>query len=72
VEGFGPKQAAAVFDFFHRAIPAPSLADADAPLENEAELAEAGAGEVASVASPPPELLEEEIDAALADEVEGA
>jgi excinuclease ABC subunit C len=76
VEGFGPKQAAAVFDFFRRATPAPRLAEAEAAeqetFEEVVDLAAIGtANAPAVVEAPPPELLEEEIDAALADEVEG-
>jgi excinuclease ABC subunit C len=72
VEGFGPRQAQAVWDFFH-APGAPDPAEALA-LEPEGVDAEAGAeappGEGAEAAAPPPviEVSEEEIDAALAEE----
>jgi excinuclease ABC subunit C len=56
VDGFGPKQAAAVFAFFHRPEPA------------GAALAEAAAGD----ASPEPPVSEADIDAALAEDAEGA
>ncbi|HEX9049584.1 MAG TPA: excinuclease ABC subunit UvrC [Anaeromyxobacter sp.] len=56
VEGFGPKQAAAVFEFFHRPEPA---AETEAPAEAAPDAVPAGEA-----------VSEAEIDAALVDEVD--
>ncbi len=65
VEGFGPKQAAAVFDFFH-GPDAPGVEDAaeDAPVEAETP--------GATAVTPGAEVTESDIDAALAAEAEGS
>jgi excinuclease ABC subunit C len=62
VEGFGPKQAAAVFDFFHRP---------GAPEGEELPAAEDVAAPPAPVEAAAP-ITESDIDAALAAEGEGA
>jgi excinuclease ABC subunit C len=61
VEGFGPKQASAVFEFFHRAG---APAETGEGIEATGDLPDGGgAAEVAGVAA-----TEDEIDAALADD----
>jgi excinuclease ABC subunit C len=60
VEGFGPKQAAAVFEFFHRAD---APADVGEVVEATGDPDGVDAAEVAGVAA-----TEDEIDAALADD----
>ena len=81
VEGFGPKQAGAVYDFFHRTATSPAAdARADAELEGEAEVAveraaEPGPTSAGGTAAPDvaaEAITEEDIDAALADEVASA
>ncbi|HEX9242906.1 MAG TPA: excinuclease ABC subunit UvrC [Anaeromyxobacter sp.] len=63
VEGFGPKQAAAVYDFFH---------GAGGTAREEPADAAAVAAEPAEAVGPAPDVTEDEIDAALAEEGEGA
>jgi excinuclease ABC subunit C len=63
VEGFGPKQAAAVFDFFH----GQGVSEEPVPNEGVPEV-----GEPAELGGPAPDVTEDEIDAALAEEGEGA
>jgi excinuclease ABC subunit C len=67
VEGFGPKQARAVYEFFHRATP-PLVAE-EVEVEHAAEPVVAGAADALAVAVPAEGITEAEIDAALADEV---
>jgi excinuclease ABC subunit C len=69
VDGFGPKQAQAVHDFFHRA----GAADVEAALAAEPAGVEVEEGPAAGAPAPAAlAVTEEEIDAALADESAGA
>jgi excinuclease ABC subunit C len=68
VEGFGPKQARAVWDFFH-APGAAGLEEAVAAEPEGVDAAAGGEGAAAAEAAPGPlPVSEDEIDAALADE----
>jgi excinuclease ABC subunit C len=58
VEGFGPKQAQAVHEFFHRAAPAAGAVDETADAAEPIDRAE------------PEAVTESQIDAALAEEAE--
>ena len=61
VDGFGPKQAQAVHEFFHRPEPVPAVAELDEPEpDGAAAVAEAGLEGLA--------VTEADIDAALAEE----
>jgi excinuclease ABC subunit C len=64
VEGFGPRQARAVWEFFH----APGAADAEVALAPEPEGVEAERAAPEGIAPASLPVTEEEIDAALADE----
>jgi excinuclease ABC subunit C len=66
VEGFGPKQAAAVFDFFHR----PDAPAVEEPPEVPAEGAADAEGAVPGAAEAAAGVTESDIDAALAAEAE--
>jgi excinuclease ABC subunit C len=70
VEGFGPRQAGLVHEFFHRPEGPGEVAAADAPGVADAPVQAAGPGAGEGPGSPPEDAaaMEAEIDAALAEE----